>query len=773
MVKRIGYYLAKDTKIEIKWNETTETYVENEKEKGKIKIIKVDKDDNSIPIPDTKFEILDENKKYIETLVTDENGIAISSNLPSYNRFYYVHEIEANKSYQLNDTEFKVGLTVDKTTELKIENEVKKGKIQIEKVDKDDHNIKIEGVKFNIINNRTNEIVDTIVTDINGIATTKELNIFDTYTAFEVETNKKYELNTENIENIEVPNNDIIKIQVEKKKKKGRVRVIKVDADNHDVLLENVKFNILDKDKNFIETIITNEKGEATSSLLPSVDETYYLQEVETNELYELSEELKTITLHENQIVNVVFENYCKTGNLRIIKVDKDNNEIPVVGVVFEIIDETNNEVIDTITSNEQGIAEINNLKVTRRYTVHEIATDKRYNINTNDINNIVIKADDTIDIKIENEKKKGQVRIIKVDKDDNNILLKGIVFEILNSNLELVEELITDEKGEAISSLLPCVDETYYIREKNTLETYVLSEEIKEVVLEENQIKDIIFENEKIKGYLKITKVDSKDNNIKLKDAEFGIYNENDELVQTLKTDENGIATSDLLVIGKYYLKELSSGSVYYLLNEDTFEFEITKNRETVPLTVENDSVDIEVTVDKNGDVETKPGEIVHYSFSNIANASNTYLDSFKWYDYIPTDSTRIEKMTTGTWNQKLNYNVYYKTNKSDDYVLYKENLSTTENYELDFTTISFTEDEYITEFYFDFGKVDIGFKENVAPALQCRTLETLEDNSTFTNYTKTVGNFYGIESESNSKWTTIVHIPKKPEPVLPRTGN
>ena len=47
---------------------------------------------------------------------------------------------------------------------------------------------------------------------------------------------------------------------------------------------------------------------------------------------------------------------------------------------------------------------------------------------------------------------------------------------------------------------------------------------------------------------------------------------------------------------------------------------------------------------------------------------------------DYIPTDYIRLQKMTTGTWNQDLKYSVYYKTNKSDDYVLFSQELSTTE---------------------------------------------------------------------------------------------
>ena len=182
------------------------------------------------------------------------------------------------------------------------------------------------------------------------------------------------------------------------------------------------------------------------------------------------------------------------------------------------------------------------------------------------------------------------------------------------------------------------------------------------------------------------------------------------------------------LLPYGKYYLKELDTGSVYYLLNENTYEFEIVENHKTIEKTIENDGVEIEVTVDKEGTSEIKPGEKVDYVFSNVGNASNIYLDNFKWFDYIPTDYERLEKMTTGTWNQDLTYGVYYKTNKSDDYVLFKEKLNTNENYDLDFTTIEFAEDEYIIETMFDFGKVDVGFKESTSPTMQCQAFDTLK---------------------------------------------
>ena len=88
---------------------------------------------------------------------------------------------------------------------------------------------------------------------------------------------------------------------------------------------------------------------------------------------------------------------------------------------------------------------------------------------------------------------------------------------------------------------------------------------------------------------------------------------------------------------------------------------------------------------------------------------------------------------MTTGIWNQDLKHDVYYKTNKSGEYVL---------------------------------------FKEDVKPTMKCRTLDNLQNNVTFTNKTKTVGIYGEITVESNTKWTTFVHVPEAPKPTLPDTG-
>ena len=548
---------------------------------------------------------------------------------------------------------------------------------------------------------------------------------------------------------------------------KSGINLLKIDTQTNKPL-PGVTFNIKYDNGTNIGDFTTDNNGNIFVNNLKQGN--IIITEKSTLDEYVLNTIPYEIALKYGEIKNITIQNNFKKGNLKIIKLDKDNNNIFIPNIEFELLD-SNKNLINIYKTNENGEIFINNLNIGNYYLREINSSNSLYYPLDKDIK-VTIDWNKTTIKFIENELKKGQIKIIKIDKDNNEIKLPGVIFEIIDSNMNVIEELVTNENGEVLSSKLPCKDKIYFIREKETLNNYVLDNNLKEVILKSDQITNVIFENEKINGYLEITKVDAKDENIKLKDAVFEIYDENNKMIQTLKTDENGKSISNLLLKGKYYLKELNTGSAYYLLNENTFEFEIINNNEIVSITIKNEPVNIKVNIDKKGDIETKPSEIVHYTFSNIANESNSYLDSFKWFDYIPTDSVRIEKIKTGTWNQDLLYKIYYKTNKSNNYILYKDNLNTKENYEINFFNLNLKNGEFITEFYFDFGKVDTGFKEIISPTLECKTLETLKNNSNFTNYTKTVGNYNGIETEANSKWTTIVHIPKKPEPVLPRTG-
>ncbi|MBP3971887.1 SpaH/EbpB family LPXTG-anchored major pilin [Bacillus sp. WL1] len=86
--------------------------------------------------------------------------------------------------------------------------------------------------------------------------------------------------------------------------------------------------------------------------------------------------------------------------------------------------------------------------------------------------------------------------------------------------------------------------------------------------------------------GQIEIEKVDAADSTIKLKNAVFQIIDKDGKEVGTLTTDENGKATSELLLLGKYTVKEIKAPDGYMLL-KDPIEVEVSSPLQKI--TVEN----------------------------------------------------------------------------------------------------------------------------------------------------------------------------------------
>ena len=775
MKKILGkwYNLAEDTEINIEWNKTIKSVVENELKKGKIRIIKVDKDNNEIRIPNVEFNVLDTNGKVLETIKTDENGIAETSKfaIRDYDKLF-LKEIKTDKWYVLNDKQVGLTLKENDVVEVQIENELKKGQIRVIKVDLDNNEVKLKGVEFKVYDESGN-VVDTLITDENGEAVSKRLPINQKFRVKESKTLEDYVLNEET-KTVTLTQDKITNITFTNELKKGQIRVIKVDLDNNEVKLKGVEFKVYDESGNAVDTLITDENGEAVSKRLP-INQKFKIKESKSLENYVLNEEIKTVTLSQDKITYITFTNEFNKGQIRVIKVDIYNNEVKLKGVEFEVLDEQGN-VVDTLITDENGEAVSKRLRIDKKYMLKEIKTLEKYDINK-ETKTIVLTQDQITDIIFENELKKGQIRVIKVDLDNNEVKLKGVVFEVLDEQGNVVDTLITDENGEAVSKELK-VNQQYSLKEKQTLENYVLNEEIKTVTLQPAEITDIIFENEKIKGYIQVTKISAEDNELSelpkgspLANVVFEIYNSEDKLVDTITTDENGKAVTRELLKGCYKIKEKASVK-YYLLNTNTYNAEIVNDQEIVNVDITNDNVEIDVEIQKNGFIETQSKDNIYYNFKNIKNKSNVPLDNFTWRDTLPTQALRADKIYTGTWNEDLEYSIWYKTNKND-YKMLVDGLSTQVNNEISFKSIELQEDEFITEYEFRFGTVKIGFSEVESPILYCDMLDGLGNGFVFTNYTKVFGNYEDKYVEDNDEWTTITYFKEiKVTQKLPRTG-
>ena len=646
---------------------------------GKIQINKTDSD-TSKPIQGVTFQLTKADGTVVANATTNSNGIATFSGL--YQGNYKLTEISTNDNYVINKATFDVNVEYNKSTTQNITNDHKKGNLKIYKVDKDNHKIALGNVQFDLYSEEFQRVIGTYTTDVNGEISIKNLRTGN-YKLIEKNTGKWYNLAEDTT--VEVKWNTTEENTIENELKKGQVKVIKVDLDNKEVKLQGVKFDVLDENGKVLETITTDENGEAYTSRYAIRDYSKLtIREKETLQNYVLNDTPQTVTLEAEQIKTVTFANELKKGQIKVIKVDQDNNEVKLKGVEFKVYDEDNN----------------------------------------------------------------------------------------------LVDTLITGENGEATSKRLR-IDKKYIVKESKTLENYVLNETPQTVTLTQDQITDLTFENELIKGYIRVTKLSKEDNQYngdikgtRLENAKFEVYDKENNLVDTLITDKNGEATTKELLKGKYTLKEVESPD-YYILTNEIFNAEIVKHQEIVDVEAENDNVDIDIEVNKEGFKETQSKDSIYYDFSNIHNKSNIALDNFTWSDSLPTNALRANKIYTGTWNEDLTYSVWYKTNLSDDYIVLKDGLSTLVNNEVKFTDVTLQEGEFITDFEFRFGTVKADFREVEQPRLYCDMLDNLPNGFIFVNHTKVSGNYKDIYVEDKDDWTTITYYKEiETTQKLPRTG-
>ena len=389
----------------------------------------------------------------------------------------------------------------------------------------------------------------------------------------------------------------------------GKIQINKTDSDTSKPI-QGVTFQLTKTDGTVVANATTNSNGLATFSGL--YQDNYKLTEISTNDNYVINKATFDVNVEYNKSTTQNIINDHKKGNLKIYKVDKDNHKIALGNVQFDLYSEEFQKVIGTYTTDVNGEISIENLR-TGNYKLIEKNTGKWYNLAED--TTVEVKWNTTEENTIENELKKGQVKVIKVDKDNNEVKLQGVKFDVLDENGKVLETITTDENGEAYTSRYAIRDYSKLtIREKETLQNYVLNDTPQTVVLEAEQIKTVTFTNELKKGQIKVIKVDQDNNEVKLKGVEFKVYDEDKNLVDTLITDENGEATSKRLRIDKKYIVQESKTLENYVLNETPQTVTLTQDQIT-DLTFENELIKGYIRVIKvskednqyNGDVKGK----------------------------------------------------------------------------------------------------------------------------------------------------------------------
>ncbi|MEG0872925.1 MAG: SpaA isopeptide-forming pilin-related protein [Clostridia bacterium] len=284
-------------------NEVVTKNIVNKLVKGSLKIIKVDENDK--PLAGVKFNIYNEKGKKVDTITTNDSGIAVSKELQKGK--YTYQEVSAPEGVIIDTTKY--DFIVEKDNDLVIKNIVNKlvrGKLEILKVD--DNKQPIEGVKFDILNDQK-QVVDNIVTNKEGIATTKELT-YGTYYYKEVAAPDNVVMDTKEHEFKIKEDKKVITKTVVNTKLVGELKITKLDKQSKEPIA-GVSFEILNEEKQVIGTIITDENGIAKIGNL--LKGKYFYKEVKAPDKYIMdNKEYEFNIVKNNQLIEKTVYNEAK-----------------------------------------------------------------------------------------------------------------------------------------------------------------------------------------------------------------------------------------------------------------------------------------------------------------------------------------------------------------------------------------------------------------------------------------------------------------------------
>ena len=560
--------------------------------------------------------------------------------------------------------------------------------------------------------------------------------------------------------------------------KQGGLVIVKKDSVTGK-LLPGVEFQLTYADGSFVDAdhghlsskglYTTDANGEIR---ITGITGTVIVKEVKPLPGYviEPGKDTQTVEINPADTQTLTFYN-TPAGGLQIIKKDEDTGE-RIKGVQFEVR-KMNGEILGTYTTDRNGVIHIPNAE-SGWYTVVERKAANGYALDANP-EQVCVKDGETTTLEITN-KRMCSIMIHKVDARTGEGIY-GVKFVLYDAGKNPIGEYTTDQDG-----YIYIRDELeagkYFLRELEAADGYIRDEQYKTIYVERGKCTQIEWENSAVTGQIQIRKYSSDDNLItgqragsELEGAVYEISQaRSGKVVGYIVTDKHGVAASDPLPLGRYFVKEVSAPA-YFQLSSEKMEAEIEYPNQIIKLSAYNKPAKMGVTIQKTGNREVQPGQMMSYDFSGIANTSNVALNKFFWHDRIPTDAARAISITTGTYNQRLYYKVTFKTNLND-YRTLASNLLTSNNYSLSLNanTLGLAQGEFVTDVRFEFGTVASGFASVMKPTMRVQVLGTVADGYQIINRADVGGQYLNEWQTAKATWATVVR--RFHNPQLPKTG-
>ena len=756
---------------------------------GNLLIRKVCSANPSVTLPDAEFKVTYADGALIGDsngiFRTDENGeIRIEGLKPG--KSVVVTEVTAPPGYMIDTQSQTIQIKEGRTVSLTFKNQPK-GELIIQKRDSATGQ-PLPGAEFRVTTAAGCEVgLDGVIGDStltqNGVFTTDssgEIRITHltpgAYVLTEIKAPHGYVMDAPST-NVVIGEGGDTQTVVITNTPKGGLVINKLDSVTHEPL-EGVEFTITEADG----TVVDDNGGMTSSMGLYRTDEngqiiidglvgTFIITETKTIEGYTIHEESRTQTVvinpNDTQTITVYND---PIGGVEIIKVNADDTRERIPNTTFEIR-RMDDALVDTVTTDKNGRVFLS-LENGSYYAV-EIESAEGFKLDDTP-HYFEVKNGETTVLQVENTPVSG-ILIHKTDSTTGEGIY-GVPFILYDSTNTPVGQYTSNNEGYVLIEGLEAG--RYYLRELEN-EGYVPDTEKKTVYVESGETTEVEWENTPITGQIQITKTSADYNSVNgwpagtpIPGTEFEIYNaRTGNLVDTVETDKNGVASSRPLPLGRYKIVE-SKAADFYGLDKTPIEVEIEFAGQIVKVAMTNKSLYTNVSIQKTGYVEVMPGQQIRYDFSGIGNNSTTSLTSFFWRDTLPGQAVRLDKIVTGTYNVPGNYKVVYKTNLSGGtWRTLADNLSTQQNYVLDASkaALCLASNEYVTEFMMSFGVVPANFRQVEAPQVYATVYAWLTGGSQFVNQADVGGVYNGQWIMATSRWVTKVYKPSEP---LPRTG-
>ncbi|QIK70649.1 Cys-Gln thioester bond-forming surface protein [Erysipelothrix sp. HDW6C] len=295
-----------------------------------------------------------------------------------------------------------------------------------------------------------------------------------------------------------------------------------------------------------------------------------------------------------DEAVNVAVRFNFKKGSIAITKTNDRGSVLEGVHYVF-----SDSPTFETIvakgTTDTMGMLRIENLEHGQRIYYKEVKEAPGHQLDDT-VYYVDIIADTTIYRSHMNPVITGKLRVIK--HGENEELLTGVAFEIMNRSEECVAIVTTGADGTAISNDLDYGE--YYLKEYETAEGYqILEDKIPFSITQPEETVSLFIKNDRIRGSIEIFKVSEADE-VPLV-ATFRLYDADMRPMGDYTTDsDSGKVIIENLPYGQYFIEEIAVESPYILGSNPIQIVEISEHLKTYPLVFKNEKVQGEIHVYK-----------------------------------------------------------------------------------------------------------------------------------------------------------------------------